>query len=86
MARPAISRVGSGGRPGLSVYTAPNFPSRKRQSTARASFAKQILPAAVPTFPWPHPILPSQASGAQNQSFRFAGIPISILQGNRPQP
>ena len=38
MARPAISRVGSGGRPGLSVYTAPNFSSRKRQSIARASF------------------------------------------------
>src|SRR6516164_6728331 len=29
--------------------------------------AKQILPAAVPTFSWPHPILRSQASGAQNQ-------------------
>jgi len=34
--------------------------------------AKQILPAAVSTFSWPHPILRSQASGAQNQSFRFA--------------
>jgi hypothetical protein len=34
----AISRVGNGGWPGLSVYTAPNVSSRKRQSIARASF------------------------------------------------
>ena len=33
---------------------------------------EQILLAAVPTFPWSHPILRSQASGAQNQSSRFA--------------
>jgi hypothetical protein len=38
IASPAISRVGSGGWPGLSLYTAPNLSSRKRQSIARASF------------------------------------------------
>jgi hypothetical protein len=38
IASPAISRVGNGGWPGLSVYTAPNVSSRKRQSIARASF------------------------------------------------
>src|SRR5260370_1824518 len=40
MASPAISRVGNGGWPGLSVYTAPNFSSRKRQSIVRASFTR----------------------------------------------
>jgi hypothetical protein len=34
--------------------------------------AKQILPAAVPPFPWSHQSLRSRASGAGNQSFRFA--------------
>jgi hypothetical protein len=33
-ASPAINRVGSGGRPGSSVYTSPNRSSRKLQSTA----------------------------------------------------
>src|SRR5216684_1986166 len=39
---PAIahSRVGNGGWPGLSVYTAPSFSSRKRQSIVRASFTR----------------------------------------------
>jgi hypothetical protein len=39
MASPAISRVGSGGWPGSSVWTSPKRPSRNRQSTVRASFA-----------------------------------------------
>src|SRR5437879_3781108 len=38
--QPAISRVGNGGWPGLSVYTAPSFSSRKRQSIVRASFTR----------------------------------------------
>jgi hypothetical protein len=41
------SGVGSGGRPGLSVYTAPNFPSRKRQSIARASFASSWFKSMI---------------------------------------
>jgi hypothetical protein len=36
---------------------------------------EQILLAALPAFPWSHPILRSRASGAGNQSFRFVGIP-----------
>src|SRR6266446_4542554 len=40
IASPAISRVGNGGWPGLSVYTAPSFSSRKRQSIVRASFTR----------------------------------------------
>jgi hypothetical protein len=35
---PAISRVGNGGWPGLSMYAAPNVSSRKCPSIARASF------------------------------------------------
>lgn len=38
MASPAINRVGSGGCPGLSLYTAPNFSARNRQSIVFASF------------------------------------------------
>jgi hypothetical protein len=38
IASPVINRVGSGGWPGVSLYTAPNLSSRKRQSIARASF------------------------------------------------
>jgi len=37
IASPAISCVGKGGWPGLSVYTAPKYVSRKRQSIARPS-------------------------------------------------
>jgi hypothetical protein len=47
MARPAISRVGSGGRPGRSVYTAPNLSARKRQSIARASFANSWFKSMI---------------------------------------
>jgi len=40
---PAISRVGNGGWPGLSVYTAPNLSSRKRQSIACPSFTNACV-------------------------------------------
>ena len=86
MARPAINRVGSGGRPRLSVYTAPNLlfqeapvdrPRELRQRVIHVDDlveprTKQILLAAVPLLPWSHPILRSRIRGAQNQSFRFA--------------
>jgi hypothetical protein len=39
IAKPAISRVGRGGWPGLSEKTAPNRSSRNRQSICRPSLA-----------------------------------------------
>jgi hypothetical protein len=36
-------RVGSGGWPGLSLYTAPNLSSRKPQPIARASFTQRVV-------------------------------------------
>jgi len=40
MASPAISRVGKGGRPAVSLWTDPNVRSRKLQSIRRASRAR----------------------------------------------
>jgi hypothetical protein len=47
IASPAISRVGNGGWPGLSVYTAPNLSSRKRQSIARPSFTNACFMSMI---------------------------------------
>lgn len=47
IASPAISWVGSGGRPGSSVYAAPNRSSRNRQSIARPSFTSAWSPSTI---------------------------------------
>jgi hypothetical protein len=45
--RPAISRVGSGGWPGLSVEPAPNRSLRNRQSIVAASLASERLRSTI---------------------------------------
>src|SRR5437870_8221986 len=46
-ASPVSSRVGNGGWPGLSVYTAPNLSSRKRQSIACPSFTNACFMSMI---------------------------------------
>src|SRR6516165_9394205 len=98
IASPAISRVGNGGWPGLSVYTAPNLSSRKRQSIACPSFTNACFMSMI----WSSRERNSSCSlvsrrsrgrianprsigsSEKNHGLRFEGILKIDLQGNRP--